>query len=88
MLGQSEVVKLLEKCNGDPTAIEEILSAYVVWKLLKGRSTAYVLVKLKDLCNLLKLTYVSYKVYYLSLDDRRFRAVANTKPSNLAGRLS
>lgn len=55
MLGQSEVVKLLEKCNGDSTAIEEILSAYVVWKLLKGRSTAHVLVKLKELCNLLRL---------------------------------
>lgn len=56
MLGQSETARLLQQCNGDATAIEEVLSAYVVWKYLKGRTTTHVLAKLKMLSSFLRIT--------------------------------
>ncbi|KAF7978258.1 hypothetical protein HWV62_1084 [Athelia sp. TMB] len=47
MLGQNEIGKLLKQCNSDPVAIEEVLSAYVVWKYLKGRPPGHILAKLR-----------------------------------------
>ncbi|KZP23256.1 hypothetical protein FIBSPDRAFT_786085 [Athelia psychrophila] len=49
MLNQNETGKLLKRCDGDPTAIEEVLSAYVVWKYLKGRPPGHILSKLRYL---------------------------------------
>lgn len=56
MLGQNEIGKLLKRCNGDPTAIEEVLSAYVVWKYLKGRPPGHILGKLRYLRLYLQVT--------------------------------
>jgi len=56
MLGQNETGKLLKRCNGDPIAIEEVLSAYVVWKYLKGRPPGHILSKLRYLTIYLQVT--------------------------------
>ncbi|KZP09517.1 hypothetical protein FIBSPDRAFT_938460 [Athelia psychrophila] len=56
MLGQNEIGKLLKRCNGDPIAIEEVLSAYVVWKYLKGRPPGHILSKLRYLTIYLQVT--------------------------------
>ncbi|KAF7307046.1 hypothetical protein MIND_00497700 [Mycena indigotica] len=56
MLGQSQVVKYLDQCNGDLVAIEEVLSAYIVWKYLKGSTSAQVLMKIKLLTIFLRVT--------------------------------
>ncbi|KAJ6478751.1 hypothetical protein C8R47DRAFT_1138066 [Mycena vitilis] len=56
LLGQTETAKLLEQCNGSRLAIEEVLSAYIVWKYLRGATSERVLVKLGYLSRYLRLT--------------------------------
>jgi len=56
MLGQTEIARLLKQCNGDALAMEEVMSAYVVWKYVKGRSTEHVLSKLRYLRLYLSVT--------------------------------
>lgn len=58
MLDQNETGKLLKRCDGDPIAIEEVLSAYVVWKYLKGRPPGHILSKLRYLTIYLQVTCV------------------------------
>ncbi|KAF7326058.1 hypothetical protein MKEN_00456700 [Mycena kentingensis (nom. inval.)] len=56
MLGQREIGKYLDEWSGNLTAIEEILSAYIVWKYLKGASSSRVLVKIKYLAMYLRFS--------------------------------
>lgn len=58
MLGQTETARLLQQCEPGTTGMEEVLSSYVIWKYLKGRSTAHILGKLKTLTCFLRVTYV------------------------------
>jgi hypothetical protein len=73
MLGQAEIAKYLDQCNGSRLAIEEVLSAYIVWwadssflvyphifsrKYLKGATSERVLSKLRYLSIFLRVTYV------------------------------
>ncbi|EIN05128.1 hypothetical protein PUNSTDRAFT_146032 [Punctularia strigosozonata HHB-11173 SS5] len=56
MLGQAETATYLEQCGDELVAIEEVLSAYVIWKFLKGHSCPHVLQKLHYLCIYLRVT--------------------------------
>jgi len=56
MLGQGEIAKYLDQCQGYRTAIEEVLSGYIVWKYLKGATSERVLVKLRYLSIYLRVT--------------------------------
>ncbi|KAJ6557931.1 hypothetical protein B0H19DRAFT_1149048 [Mycena capillaripes] len=56
MLGQAQIAKYLEQCNGSRLAIEEVLSGYIVWKYLRGATSERVLVKLKYLSIYLRVT--------------------------------
>ncbi|KAF7319133.1 hypothetical protein HMN09_00249700 [Mycena chlorophos] len=56
MLGQSEVAKYLDQCCGDVTSMEEVLSAYVVSKYLKGSTSERVLIKMRYLIVYLRAT--------------------------------
>ncbi|KAJ3848510.1 hypothetical protein EV368DRAFT_86535 [Lentinula lateritia] len=59
MLSQSEVARLLDRCVDEESpelAMEEILSAYVAWKLIRGQSCALVLQKLRYLTIYLRVT--------------------------------
>ncbi|KAJ7918423.1 hypothetical protein B0H13DRAFT_1607440 [Mycena leptocephala] len=56
MLGQAEIAKYLDQCNGSRLAIEEVLSAYIVWKYLKGATSERVLSKLRYLSIFLRVT--------------------------------
>ncbi|KAH7878133.1 uncharacterized protein C8R40DRAFT_1167532 [Lentinula edodes] len=59
MLSQSEVARLLDRCVDEESpelAMEEILSAYVAWKLIRGQSCALVLQKLRYLTMYLRVT--------------------------------
>jgi len=58
MLGSSEIAHYLDQCNLDPVAIDEVVSGYIVWKLIRGASTARVLAKLRTLIQYLRFTYV------------------------------
>ncbi|KAJ7645016.1 hypothetical protein B0H17DRAFT_1104405 [Mycena rosella] len=62
MLGQSEIARYLEQCDGVFVAIEEVLSAYIVWKYLKGATSERVLVKLRYLTIYLRVTGRSHIV--------------------------
>ncbi|KAJ6478752.1 hypothetical protein C8R47DRAFT_983749, partial [Mycena vitilis] len=55
-VGQAEIAKYLEQCNGSRLAIEEVLSGYIVWKYLKGATSTRVLVKLRYLSLFLRVT--------------------------------
>ncbi|KAJ7109611.1 hypothetical protein C8R43DRAFT_179675 [Mycena crocata] len=56
MLGQAETAKYLDQCGGSLMAIEEVLSAYIVWKYLKGATSERVLTKLRYLTIYLRVT--------------------------------
>jgi len=56
MLGQSHIGKYLDQCGDSRLAIEEVLSAYIVWKYLKGATTVRVLAKIRLLCFFLRAT--------------------------------
>ncbi|KAJ7108735.1 hypothetical protein C8R44DRAFT_743966 [Mycena epipterygia] len=56
MLGQADIAKYLDQCNGNRIAIEEVLSGYIVWKYLKGATSERVLVKLRYLAIYLRVT--------------------------------
>ncbi|KAJ7100041.1 hypothetical protein B0H15DRAFT_818479 [Mycena belliarum] len=56
MLGQVEIARYLDQCNGSPLAIEEVLSAYIFWKYIKGATSQRVLVKLRYLTLYLRVT--------------------------------
>ncbi|KAJ7060976.1 hypothetical protein C8F01DRAFT_1141439 [Mycena amicta] len=56
MLGQSETARYLDQCEGNLTAIEEVLSAYVVCKYLKGSTSERVLLKIRQLVIYLRVT--------------------------------
>ncbi|KZP27800.1 hypothetical protein FIBSPDRAFT_780668, partial [Athelia psychrophila] len=72
MLGQTEVAELLKQCNGDSLAMEEVLSAYVVWKYVKGRSNEHVLEKIRQLRRVLVVTG---QTETLRAGERAFRIV-------------
>ncbi|KAJ6582936.1 hypothetical protein DFH09DRAFT_1144963 [Mycena vulgaris] len=56
MLGQAEIARYLDQCDGSMLAIEEVLSAYIVWKYLKGATSERVLLKLRYLTIYLRVT--------------------------------
>ncbi|KAJ7487240.1 hypothetical protein B0H11DRAFT_1721373 [Mycena galericulata] len=56
MLGQADIAKYFDQCNGSMLAVEEVLSAYIVWKYLKGATSERVLLKLRYLAIYLKVT--------------------------------
>ncbi|KAF7351393.1 hypothetical protein MSAN_01571000 [Mycena sanguinolenta] len=56
MLGQADIAKYLDQCEGSKTAIEEVLSGYIVWKYLRGATSARVLGKLRYLTIYLRVT--------------------------------
>lgn len=56
MLNQREIAKFLDQCEGDNIAIEEVLSGYVIWKYMRGSSSAMVLTKLRYLSIFLRVT--------------------------------
>ncbi|KAJ7468100.1 hypothetical protein FB451DRAFT_1352457 [Mycena latifolia] len=56
MLGQAETARYLDQCNGSAVAIEEVLSAYIVWKYFKGATSERVLLKLRYLAIYLRVT--------------------------------
>ncbi|KAJ4466257.1 hypothetical protein J3R30DRAFT_3588902 [Lentinula aciculospora] len=59
MLSQSETAKLLDRCVDEESpelAMEEILSAYVAWKLIRGQSCSLVMQKLRYLTMYLRVT--------------------------------
>ncbi|KAJ7109609.1 hypothetical protein C8R43DRAFT_1091734 [Mycena crocata] len=56
MLGQTDIAKYLDQCGGSRLAIEEVLSAYIVWKYLKGATSERVLMKLRYLTIYLRVT--------------------------------
>ncbi|KAJ7223682.1 hypothetical protein B0H12DRAFT_1213102 [Mycena haematopus] len=56
MLGQAEIAKYFDQCEGSRTAIEEVLSGYIVWKYLKGATSGRVLGKLRYLTIFLQVT--------------------------------
>ncbi|KAJ7449128.1 hypothetical protein B0H11DRAFT_1743832 [Mycena galericulata] len=56
MLGQTDTAKYLDQCNGSLLALEEVLSAYIVWKYLRGATSERVLLKLGYLARYLKVT--------------------------------
>ncbi|KAJ3834079.1 hypothetical protein F5878DRAFT_375925 [Lentinula raphanica] len=59
MLSQSETAKLLDKCVEEECpelAMEEVLSAYVAWKFIHGKSCAFVMQKLRYLTMYLRVT--------------------------------
>ncbi|KAJ7734545.1 hypothetical protein DFH07DRAFT_844696 [Mycena maculata] len=60
MLGQAETAKYLDQCNGSRVAIEEVLSAYIVCKYLKGSTSERVLLKLRYLAIYLRVTRRSH----------------------------
>lgn len=66
MLSQSEIARLLDRCVDEESpelAMEEILSAYVAWKLIRGQSCALVLQKLRYLTMYLRVTCVDFPVH-------------------------
>ncbi|KAF8162474.1 hypothetical protein K438DRAFT_1985120 [Mycena galopus ATCC 62051] len=56
MLGQAEIAKYFDQCLGSKTAIEEVLSGYIVWKYIKGATSERVLLKLRYLSIYLRVT--------------------------------
>ncbi|KAF8162472.1 hypothetical protein K438DRAFT_1618385 [Mycena galopus ATCC 62051] len=56
MLGQAQIVKYIDQCQGSKTALEEVLSGYIVWKYLKGATSGRVLGKLRYLSIYLRVT--------------------------------
>jgi len=56
MLGQAQIARYLDKCEDSAIAIEEVLSAYIVWKYIKGATSLRVLHKLRHLCIYLRVT--------------------------------
>ncbi|KAJ3770201.1 hypothetical protein FB446DRAFT_692560 [Lentinula raphanica] len=59
MLSQSETAKLLERCVEEECpelAMEEVLSAYVAWKFIRGQNCALVMQKLRYLALYLRVT--------------------------------
>ncbi|KAE9407545.1 hypothetical protein BT96DRAFT_986538 [Gymnopus androsaceus JB14] len=59
MLSQSETAKYLDRCVDEESpelAMEEVLSAYVAWKLVRGQSCEVVLQKLRYLTIYLRVT--------------------------------
>ncbi|KAK7044849.1 hypothetical protein R3P38DRAFT_2881241 [Favolaschia claudopus] len=56
MLGQAQIAKYLDQCEGSRTAIEEVLSGYIVWKYIKGATSERVLTKLRYLTIYLRVT--------------------------------
>lgn len=59
MLSQSEIARYLERCVDDEVpvlALEEVLSAYVAWKLIRGQRCEVVLQKLRYLIIYLQVT--------------------------------
>ncbi|KAJ7735809.1 hypothetical protein B0H16DRAFT_128697 [Mycena metata] len=54
MLGQSEITKYLKRCDTE-VGIEEVLSAYIAAKYLKGATSERVLLKLKYLAMYLRV---------------------------------
>ncbi|TFK99209.1 hypothetical protein BDV98DRAFT_188518 [Pterulicium gracile] len=56
MLGQADIAKYLDMCHNDPAAIDEVLRAYVSWKVVRGSSNARVVHKIHYLMMFLKAT--------------------------------
>ncbi|KAJ6616330.1 hypothetical protein B0H10DRAFT_1799721 [Mycena sp. CBHHK59/15] len=56
MLGQADIAKYLDQCNGSRLAIEEVLSGYIAWKYMKGATSERVLLKLRYLAIYLRVT--------------------------------
>jgi hypothetical protein len=48
MLGQKEISRFLSECDSNQ-AVEEVLSAYVTWKYMRGSSSMRILGKLRSL---------------------------------------
>ncbi|EIM87770.1 uncharacterized protein STEHIDRAFT_120069, partial [Stereum hirsutum FP-91666 SS1] len=55
MLNQSEVAKYFDQCHNN-SEIEEVLSAYIVWKFYRGHNPAQVLLKMHHPCCYLRVT--------------------------------
>ncbi|KAJ7800359.1 hypothetical protein B0H14DRAFT_2899988 [Mycena olivaceomarginata] len=56
MLGQAEISKYFDQCQGCRRAIEEVLSGYISWKYIKGATSERVLIKLRYLTIYLHVT--------------------------------
>ncbi|KAJ7359658.1 hypothetical protein DFH08DRAFT_846663 [Mycena albidolilacea] len=56
MLGQAEISKYFDQCQGCRRAIEEVLSGYISWKYIRGATSERVLVKLRYLTLYLHVT--------------------------------